>query len=87
LALTSDESTVGLAHRTTTGARLLYGILPKNLAYATDGQVRTVTTFLLVEKQVNALGVTRVAWRAEAPEQPELQTSPLALGRWGCCAR
>src|SRR5215469_16852262 len=36
------ERTVGLVHRTTTAQDLSYGILPKNLAYPTDGRVRTV---------------------------------------------
>src|SRR5262249_48558744 len=47
----SDERTVGLVHRTTTGARLVLwnpadGILPKDVAYPTHGRVMTVTTFI-----------------------------------------
>src|SRR5215470_7140327 len=54
----SDERTVGLVHRTTTGARLVFwnpadGILPKNLAYPTDGRVRTVTTFYRVPHTIS----------------------------------
>src|SRR5215475_5304856 len=42
MALTSGERTVGLVHPRRPAQDLSYGILPKNLAYPTDGRVRTL---------------------------------------------
>src|SRR5215470_10708318 len=66
----SDERTVGLVHRTTTGARLVLwnpadGILPKNLAYPTDGRVRTVSTSIAWRPRF--CGPSRSAWSPRPP--------------------
>src|SRR6516165_9955682 len=65
MALTSDERTLDLVHRTTTGARMSYGIMPKNLACPTDDRFKDGTTIIACYRRFPTDNFRRAATYAD----------------------